>query len=526
MRISGNLEFYGFRDQEQPLNYLSETPQKQYLIQYLADLDVGSTVVEPSYFDKDYLDEFSVYYSRSSQCYVNICRRVHFFSGEPVSREQVRLAASGDLNALESLQDRYCGFIVLRPIPIAPLGRTVLKLYPDRTPGQPRITTPSRRYKANITGIELSVDGLAWQQQDTGVAACATVSLWTMLHSSAYDEHHSIPTTAQITQSAQSFGRRPFPSTGLTLEQILEAIHKQNLNPIAVSGDSLANPPIPALGRLFSKDRFANNVAAFVRSGYPVLVVGHYEGSSGHAICIGGFRDRTPDGGAPGSLTMADKDIDYVYIHDDNKGPNIRFKIESGEQGQAKLVSSPPEYLESEQEEAPHVFYPYSLIAATHQDVRISADELYEKGFRITSFFVGIMNAIFQHNNIELPQYTFSPRFILLRDYFSKELGTTLSGDVLGAVRLALQEKVPPMSLHLGVVRLGANGDSLLMDLLYDTTDSGRNIPLFTAVVYDPAMYEYLRNLLLSPELDQIMQGISIIDKSELPMHLIPAFER
>lgn len=525
MRTSGNLEFYGFSDQEQPLNNLPETHQKQYLIQYLADLDVQSTVVEPSYFDKDYLDEFSVYYSRSSQCYVNICMRVHFFSGEPVSREQVRLAASGDINAQQSLQDRYCGFIVLRPIPIAPFGRTVLKLYPDRTPNQPRVTTPSRRYKANITGIELNVDGLAWQQQDTGVAACATVSLWTMLHSSAYDEHHSIPTTAQITQSAQLFGRRPFPSTGLTIEQILEAVHKQNLNPIAVSGD-LFDRPLPGLGRLFSKARFANNVAAFVRSGYPVLVVGQYEGSSGHAICIGGFRDRTPDAGEPGSLTMADKDIDYVYVHDDNRGPNIRFKIETGVHGEAKLVSSPPEYLQSGQSEVPHVFYPYSLIAATHQDVRISADELYEKGARITSFFADIMNVIFQHNNIDFPEYTFSPRFVLLRDYFSKELGTTLSGDVLGTVRLALQEEVPPMSLHLGVVRLGANGDSLLMDLLYDTTDSGRNIPLFTAVVYDSAMYDSLRNLLLSPQLDQIIQTIGKIGKNELPMHLIPAFER
>ena len=31
---------------------------------------------------------------------------------------------------------------------------------------------------------------LAWQQQDRGVSACATIAIWTMLHSSAFHERH------------------------------------------------------------------------------------------------------------------------------------------------------------------------------------------------------------------------------------------------------------------------------------------------------------------------------------------------
>jgi len=44
-------------------------------------------------------------------------------------------------------------------------------------------------------------------------------------------------------------------------------------------------------------------------------------------------------------------------------------------------------------------------------------------------------------------------------------------------------ERVPPMSLHLGLVRIGS-GSSPLWDVLYDTTDSDRNHPAFAFLPY------------------------------------------
>ena len=65
------------------------------------------------------------------------------------------------------------------------MGRTVLKWFPDKSAETtPRVLSSSRKYFVHIAGVELHVEGLAWQQQDTGVAACATISLWSMLHSS------------------------------------------------------------------------------------------------------------------------------------------------------------------------------------------------------------------------------------------------------------------------------------------------------------------------------------------------------
>ena len=81
---------------------------------------------------------------------------------------------------------------------------------------------------------------------------------------------------------------------------------------------------------------------------------------------------------------------------------------------------------------------------------------------------------------------SFSTRFIKLSEYIGRELNNTLGNNpkLLGKVRLALWEKVPPMSLHIGVVRIGAWDATPLIDILFDTTDSDRNHPVFANVCY------------------------------------------
>lgn len=202
--------------------------QVDYLRCYLADLAAASVIEEPHYFDRDYLAEFAAFYSTSSKGYQNVCRRLHLFSLDHVQVRRIFLAAlCGERAALERLNECYLGFLVLRPLTMTPFGRTVLRLYPERQPSYPRATKPARRYHVNLAGLRLEVAGLAWQQQDRGVGACATVALWTMFHSSALDEHHAVPTTVEITRTAHSrwpLSRRVFPSDGLNVHQICDAI--------------------------------------------------------------------------------------------------------------------------------------------------------------------------------------------------------------------------------------------------------------------------------------------------------------
>ena len=497
MDVSGKLKFYDFSGKEHPLAVLPNTSQSQYVRKYLSGLQAQSVIEEPCYFDRDYLDEFSAFYARSSQGYKNVCSRAHYFGPENVSEEDFELALGNDDGAVDKLQRNYLGFSVIRPLVISPLGRTVLALYQDHNPHERRVVSPARTYSVYVAGLRLTVEGLAWQQQDTGVAACATIGLWTMFHSSSFDDHHAIPTTAEITSSAQLFGRRPFPSTGLTVEQILEAIHKQNLNPIAVSGD-IGEPN--GFGKPFSRQRFANNAAAFIRSGYPILIVGHYENSGGHAICGVGFREKglkRADADDPAKVVMADGEIEYFYIHDDNIGPNIRFRLESvaGDNSAAVLVSSAPEYVDNGEPSPEVKFFPHMIIAATHQDVRVTADELYVKGLERCSQLHNFLDFVYRANESVAPSLAFSPRFIVLRDYFKEELRNVVpDGVVLSRVRRRLQEQAPPMSLHVGVIRIALQSGTVIMDLIYDTTDSGYCMPAFVAVIFDEQLVQWLKS--------------------------------
>ena len=494
MHGSCPLRFREF-DNDDPLGQLPQTNQVAYLREYLRDLGVKSVVEEPNYFDRDYLAEFSAFYAISARGYPNICKRLHFFSA-PVGRAQLEAALGGDGDAYGIMQASYAGFSVIRPIPSAPLGRTVLALYPNDDPGRPpRIFDPARDYKAHIGGIELVIKGLAWQQQDTGVAACATIGVWTMLHSSAFDEHHAIPTTADITKAAHksaSLGNRIFPSVGLTIYQLAEAIKEHGLSPVICQGDIK-----PDGG--FSRERFATTCAAFIRSGYPVLVLGKFSDGSGHAQCAVGFRDAPPL--LDGPVSMADKAVDHLYIHDDNLGANVRFRICANDAGRVSLKADPPppRYV-GERQQSPTLTYPElcpeTLVVAVHNDLRTSPDCLHIAGTRMAT----LLSQILQHLGTAAPScnLVFGSRFIALTDYCGSELGRTLGLDssTLARVRLTLLEDCPPMSLHLGLVRISLADSTPFVDILFDTTDSDRNHPVFAHLSYSPLAAQVIEEIL------------------------------
>lgn len=502
------LRFFTF-GKDDPLTLLSNTStQINYLLCYLDDLAATTVIEEPNYFDRDYLAEFTAFYSVSSRGYKNICRRLHFFSDD-IKREQVKGAAGGSPRLLARLQQAYLGFIVIRPIPAAPLGRAVLAWYPEQEKNKntPRIRHPSRDYTVHVAGIELKVNGLAWQQQDTGVGACATVSLWSMLHSSAFDDHHAIPTTADITRDAHSkhsFGSRVFPSQGLNFYQICDAIKEQKLAPLITEGDVKSDVSGKILG--FSKERFSSTCASYIRSGYPVLLSGYLiaPGSPGHAICVVGFRSCVPQSSDPKSPSLAESGIEYIYLHDDNLGPNVRFKVEIEvlEKEVAVLSADAPEPVNKERSIACPTdnyfsFVPTQVIVAAHNDIRTDPDTLHRAGLRNATYISKVLNMMAEKNNQSKFGLTVSTRFTKLATYLGEELNARLESEpkVLSSVRLDLSEKVDPMSLHIGVVRIGLDDSTPLADIIYDTTDSDRNHPIFCCVAYSEKIPEVLNIL-------------------------------
>lgn len=498
---SGNIVLCRFAEAPDPLA-LSPTLSRQenYLRCYLIGLDAQSVLIEPTYFDRDYLAEFSAFYAQSARGYDNACKRVHYFSSN-IRESDLVDALGGNEETLAILQNSYLGFVVIRPIPCAPLGRTVLRWYPDKRATETPRNTVHRRYQCHVAGIKMYVDGLAWQQQDSAIASCATISLWTMLHSSAFDDLHAVPTTVAITQSAHktaSLGSRIFPSQHLTQFQIREAIKEHGLAPDVRTGN------LP--GGFFDIETFAMHCSTLVRSRYPVLIAGVLleDGPDvGHAICAVGFRDPALGENGPVHLKCQDSNAKIFYINDDNIGPNIRFRLSketysAGEKTyeRAILRQEQPEDI-PEAARTTHGYpaiAPVSITVAMHEGVRISTGSLISVGFKLTSSIEECAKLLARESGEEITEeiFVFSAKFMRASDYLNEGLGTLLSASasLLSSARRNLFEQAPPLSLHIGLIRIASPDSSVLMDVIYDTTDSENNVRAFAHLIYNQNMAE------------------------------------
>ena len=493
------VDFGSFKDPLVEIEREVNAPQAQYLRCYLHDLRAVTVVIEPNYFDRDYLAEFAEFYATTSAGYANICERAHYFSIK-VDRALFRRAVGGNDKAIAELQEAYLGHIVLRPLPRARLGRTVVRAYPDdkgEAEGTPRVLSPRRTYEAHVAGLTLSVKGLAWQQQDSGVGSCATVALWSMLHASAFDDHHAISTTAEITKVAAAVAGtgRAFPADeGLRVEQMLEVIKRHDLAPVIIPGDVRGK---------FSRTRFSTLVASFVRSGYPILVNGDLDDGEGqpggHAICIVGFRSPTRAPVPDGEVAYDDANVDIVYLHDDNLGPNARFRVVEVEDESETTIDLKPEapaptngnWPTTNPTEGYGTITPTELVVAVHQELRTAPLALQKAAMDWSAWLPDVLDLETKKLKVkgEAPPKTgmlVGTRFLRLRDYLDQELKTALQARpprVLADARLQLWEKVSPMSLHIGLVRASHDGMPM-MDILFDTSDSDRHLRPTAYIAY------------------------------------------
>jgi hypothetical protein len=243
-------------------------------------------------------------------------------------------------------------------------------------------------------------------------------------------------------------------------------------------------------------------------------LIGDLEGLGGHAICAVGFRSRANNAcDDPFSVTLEDAGTEFLYIHDDNLGPNVRFRIkhECARNSRGDLIlddkgtpvttvylePDAPNKHEGCPTDAYPVFRPSQLVVAVHNDLRTSPDALHVVGMKQARAISALLNNLMVRHGLPPQNISLSTRFMKLSDYLGEELKRLLGSKstALSKARLTLCEKVAPMSLHIGVVRIGVNGSVPLVDILYDTTDSDRNHPTFAHVVYDGSVQQIINIL-------------------------------
>jgi hypothetical protein len=349
--------------------------QLRYLAAYVADEYIAckSLLIEEPYIDRDHMEDHSVFYSRNLFPYQNYCRRIHFFRLPPAEitnrlralRDSHRTAGQAAYRSACATfsEDHYIGFAVVKPLEGTPVGRTIFRTFPAEKKGHPtyrRHFTCTRLYKAHVAGVELTVRGLPFQQQDKAVAACATTAVWSALHRTREFEDIATFTPAQITalatRSSLEHGRS-MPSEGLSIDQMCQAVQAIGISPILRS----APDPRAARGLLYSS----------LRSGVaPILIVTN--GVDFHAVTAVGMglrEDRNVD--VEFGIGDAASRLEAIYVHDDRIGPYLRADLEPrGGRLFLALKFFPDKKLQPQWWSLTHLLFPM------HAKVRVTFGEL------------------------------------------------------------------------------------------------------------------------------------------------------
>jgi len=437
--------------------------QLEYIEEYVRDRGCRALLIEEHYVDRDYIEDHSLFYSRSFFDYANSCRRIHFFGVEP---DEVR----SNLRKIEDLcpderewrqrcgefsKEAYLGFTVIKPLEGSPVGRTLLRSFGPTTDdgsGDTRHFPAVRKYAVHVGAAELEVVALPFQQQDVGVSACATTALWSALHKLRDHEEIGSPTPAQITTLATQYSLpfgRPMPSDeGLSLDQMCQALQALKVAPSLLHVDEF-----------YSTRAF---IYASLRSGFaPVLLLqsGSDEGTW-HAVTGVGYRS-TPAGSAqPGEAYDRSGDVIALYVHDDRVGPYQRVNLRES----AGALTLQSQYGSQD----PHWSVRYVLVPL-HAKIRISVSGLLEIAIETLDHV----------RNVYGPSHSARSLSIVFESWIarpSKYLQGLLADPAGSGGELArtLFERVS-MPRYVGIVRLiGATIGTI--DVLIDTTSTMKNL--------------------------------------------------
>ena len=467
--------------------------QLNYLDSYLRELGCKTIAIESHYIDRDFISDHAALYARCLRNYPNHCRRVHFFKSAfdaEIWRGWVRDADAGSIKPLETkLTDDYLGFVVLRPLDGSPVGRTVLRTFPhEHESGSRRLFGCVREIQVHLGPFCLLVTGLPFQQQDRGVSACATAALWSSLQKIAPLERRSPPAPAEITQAASRYlllHGRAFPSAGLGLEQMSEAVRSAGFEPVCVGASELS----------FDKAQ----LLAYVRSEFPPVVCIHGMGDqrNGHAVCVAGVRlNGSPSVAVIGmAYREAASTMTALYVHDDRLGPYAAAEIVPWTLPNQKIATALRIRWPGEGGAEWETVRLAALLVPVPSKVRLNVTRMLEVG-RLVAQAVGM----------SLLDAGIEPildcRYAKSVDYRHDALAFGLSEAGNHVLQCELL-----LSRYVGVVEL-STAEEPLLDILLDTTETDPNPSQLACVLRSHKLstetIESLQNLILTMDLEFI----------------------
>lgn len=441
--------------------------QVRYLASYLshADCAAQTLVVEDPYVDRHYLEEYAGYYATLFSPPKARVTRVHIFRQALTSDdfEKYLTAAHKDPTGAVTaeLTKSYFGFVVVRPLPAAPIGRTILRSYqssPDRVYGP-----YGAPHVVHLAGLELRVTGTPFQQQDQGVGACATAALWSSLARVVRTDGGRAPTPLSITMAATRFNHegRVLPAeAGLGVDQMCSAVRELGYAPFLFR---------PAEEHAL----FLMALQCYVRSGMPPVLHVSDAGKDAHAITVVGFRGSHPEGDPPPltrtvspSHSIVTDGMSRLYVHDDRFGAYARMKwLPPEAKGELPRLQFSPD-----EEGYEHLCQPMKIWVALvplYPKLRLSATDLIE----FSAAYIGMLKYIAGEGRRGGLRFRF--RFVQGGMYLSD----LLKNQRIAAHRTARFLRSVLLPRYVGVIEAWLD-DGWFCDFILDSTDIKRPSPV------------------------------------------------
>lgn len=223
-----------------------------------------TAVVEFRYIDAEYRDEHSAFYSTTFRRYPSVAHRIHFFA-EAIN-EQL-----DDDQPLKFADLTYLGYMVIRPVSGAPVGR-VMMCPPDSVADA--VTCMSAE-QVNLFGERLTVRGTPFMAQDAQLMRCAHAALWVVArhHHLTWGTPRLLPRAIVEAVPMEAGAGRTLPSPGLTVTQMSAAASRLGLPPLVYDTEEL--PEGQSLQSIACR---------YLNGGLPVIVAGR-----GHAWVLVGY---------------------------------------------------------------------------------------------------------------------------------------------------------------------------------------------------------------------------------------------
>lgn len=472
-----------------PASEIRSKRRALYLYNYLTRLGARMIIVEPAYIDAGYLDDYAAYYVKCFKTYDRHCKRIHFFS-EEISSDDFLHIVDGKVSddELQKFTDSYLGFVVARPLPDAIIGRTVLQTY-ERDNGR-RNYTCIRRYAANLFGIELTVKSLAFQEQDTVMAACATVALWCAFNKTRDLFNSLAPTPAEITRVANRrvFQSRAIPSHGLNLQQMTNVIQHVGLE--------------HEVFRVDNTTPFVSLVYAHLRWGLPVILAVEVEGIGKHAITLVGYSQREKRvrkrelvklnrKAVEDCPPMVGLRIDRLFAHDDRLGPFVRLDIEMRRPTKelpmpVRLRPKWPTDANHSKQNKPPAIYPLHVIVPVYHKIRVTFRDVEKLLLKFTE----VLRLMEPKRSIEWDLHLTTTNQYKSSIKLDEGIPESVKRQVL----------LEPQPKYFWRAELTFEGQRSL-ELLADATDMSRSFPIFFAIWYNQEDKATLHGYLESPAL-------------------------